>query len=107
MDWYTIKYLYPDAFERFAKSMFPNTGIVSLSTLYYYDTKKLYYFFDKEGMYLLIERYNKSIWNYTISLHNGVSLGPGENSKKSREECEEEGFLHCFKMLDKCIRDCE
>ncbi len=107
MDWYTIKYLYPDAFERFILTMFPNTGIVSISTLFYYDNKKLFYFFDREGIYLLIERYNKNIWNYTISLNNGVSLGPGDSSKKSREECESEGFFHCFKILDKCIRECE
>ena len=92
MDWYSIRYLYPEAFERFTNVMFPNTGIVSLSTLSYYDNKKLYYFFDREGVYLLIERYNKNIWN---------------SSKKSREECELEGFFHCFKILDKCIRECE
>jgi hypothetical protein len=87
--------------------MFPNTGIVSLSTLSYYDNKKLYYFFDKEGIFLMIERFNIDVWNYTISLHNGVCFGPGDLSKKTREEAESEGFAECFKILYKCIRDCK
>lgn len=103
MDWYSIKYLYPKSFDRFCELMFPNTGVVSLSTLSYYDNKKLYYFFDKEGVYLLLERYHTSLWNYTISLHNGICFGPGNNSKKTREETEEEGFNECFRILDKLL----
>ena len=52
LDWYTINYLYPKSFERFSNVMFPNVGVVSLWTLEFYDTKKLYQFFDKEGVYL-------------------------------------------------------
>ena len=47
-DWYTIKYLFPNAFNKFAEVMFPNVGIESISTLEYFDIKKLYHFFDKE-----------------------------------------------------------
>ena len=50
MDWYVIEYLYPISFQRFKDTMFPNVGIISLSTLGLYDTKKLYQFFDKEGV---------------------------------------------------------
>lgn len=107
MDWYSIRYLYPESFERFCTIMFPNTGIVSLSTLSYYDNKKLYYFFDKEGVFLMVERYNSHLWNYTISLHNGICFGPGDLSKKTREETEEEGFSECFKLLDKYLRECK
>ena len=49
MDWYSIEYLYPSSFKKFTNVMFPNVGVLSLSTLEFYDTKKLYYFFDKEG----------------------------------------------------------
>lgn len=107
MDWYSIRYLYPESFERFCTIMFPNTGIVSLSTLSYYDNKKLYYFFDREGMFLMVERYNSHLWNYTISLHNGICFGPGNLSKKTREETEDEGFVECFKLLDKYLRECK
>lgn len=105
MDWYSIRYLYPESFERFSTSMFPNTGIVSLSTLSFYDNKKLYYFFDKEGIFLMVERFNTHLWNYTISLHNGICFGPGNFSKKTREETEDEGFIECFKILDKYLRE--
>ena len=49
IDWYSIEYLYPSSFKKFTNIMFPNVGVLSLSTLEFYDTKKLYYFFDKEG----------------------------------------------------------
>ena len=54
LDWYTIKYLYPSAFTRFSEVMFPNIGVESISTLDLYDIKKLYHFFDKEGIFLII-----------------------------------------------------
>ena len=103
MDWYIVKFLYPHAFDKFLEIMFPNTGIVSISTLTLYDNKKLYGFFDKEGIFLIIERYNTSFWNYNISLQNGVCFGFGSGSKKSREDVEDEGFFECFAILDKKI----
>jgi hypothetical protein len=105
MDWYTIEYLYPKGFKRFTEIMFPNVGVVSLSTLEFYDNKKLYQFFDKEGIYLIIEMYKKNQWVFNVSLHNGFVLGPGSESKATREESEIDGFLECFKILDKIIRD--
>jgi hypothetical protein len=105
MDWYTIEYLYPNGFKRFSELMFPNVGVLSLNTLEFYDNKKLYQFFDKEGIYLTLEMYKKSQWVYSISLHNGIVLGPGQDSKPTREECEVDGFLDCFKLLDKIIKD--
>jgi hypothetical protein len=104
MDWYTIEYLYPLSFKRFTDMMFPNVGVISLSTLEYYDIKKLYQFFDKEGIYLNVEAYNKSQWVFSISLHNGISLVPNQTTRTTRDEIELDGFTECFKMLDKKIR---
>ncbi len=104
MDWYTIQYLYPESYNRFVKTMFPNIGVISVSTLFYYDTKKLYQFFDKEGIYLTIEMYNPYQWVFTISLGNGFVYGPTRESKSTREEIETDGFYECFKVLDKLIR---
>ena len=101
MDWYTIEYLYPNALSKFKERMFPNVGVLSLSTLVYYDNKKLYQFFDKEGLYLTLEMYNPNQWVFSISLHNGVIFGPTQNSKPTREETEVDGFLECFRILDK------
>jgi hypothetical protein len=99
MDWYVVEFLYPDAFNRFKDKMFPNLGIISLSILECYDTKKLFGFFDKEGIYLTIEMYNPHQWVYSISLHCGVVLGPKQESRKTRIETEYDGFLECFKIL--------
>lgn len=104
MDWYVVEYLYPDAFNRFKEKMFPNLGIISLSILEYYDTKKLFGFFDKEGVYLTVEMYNPYHWGYSISLHCGTVFGPTQESKKTRIEIECEGFLECFKVLQNKIR---
>jgi len=101
MDWYSIEYLFPKAFKRFAEVMFPNVGLLSLNTLEFYDTKKLYQFFDKEGLYLTLEMYNPNQFVFSISLHNGVIFGPTQNSKPTREETELDGFLECFRILDK------
>jgi hypothetical protein len=84
--------------------MFPNTGVVSISTLVYYDVKKLYHFFDGEGVYLFVERLHKSLWNYNISLDNGICFGLG-TSRKNREEIETDGFMDCFKILDKILTE--
>jgi len=105
MDGYTIEYLFPDGFKRFSEIMFPSVGVLSLNTLEFYDNKKLYQFFDKEGIYLTLEMYKKTQWVYNISLHNGIVLGPGQDSKQTREECEIDGFFDCFKILDKIIKE--
>jgi hypothetical protein len=105
MDWYVVQYLYPNAFKRFTDVMFPNVGVLSLSTLEFYDIKKLYQFFDKEGVYLNVEMYNPHQWVFTISLHNGIVFGPSQSSKTTRYEIEIDGFLECFKVLDKKISD--
>jgi len=105
IDWYSIEYLYPSSFKKFTSTMFPNVGVLSLSTLEFYDTKKLYYFFDKEGVYLTIEMYNPHQWVFSISLSNGVVFGPTQDSKTTRSEVEYDGFNECFRILDKLIRD--
>lgn len=105
VDWYVIEYLYPNALEKFVNTMFPNTGVISISTLSMYDIKKLYHFFDKNGVYLSIEMCNPAQWLFSISLQNGIVLGPTQNWKKSREEAECEGFIECFKVLEKIIID--
>ena len=66
--------------------------------------KKLYQFFDKEGVYLTIEMYTPNQWVYTISLQNGFVYGPTNDSKTSRDEIEIDGFNECFRVLDKLIR---
>jgi hypothetical protein len=105
MDWYTIEYLYPESFKKFTATMFPNVGIISLSTLSCYDLKKLYSFFDKEGVYLIVEKYSKNSWSYAISLYNGFTYAPLQINRQSREEIEIDGFIECFKALDKKIRE--
>ena len=104
MDWYVVEFLYPASFSRFIKTMFPNVGILSTSTLEYYDIKKLYRFFDKEGIYLTIEMYKPSQWVYSISLHNGIVIGPEQEPKQNREDVECDGFVSCFGALDKQLR---
>jgi hypothetical protein len=93
--------LYPAAFNKFVEVMFPNTGIESLSTLGVYDFKKLYSFFDKEGIYLIIEMHSKQTWDYCISLSNGFAFAGSTDAKKTREESEIDGFFECFRFLDK------
>ena len=85
--------------------MFPNTGVLSLSTLHVYDVKKLYQFFDKEGIYLTIEMYNPQQWVYTVSLDCGIVFGPTQESKSTREDIEFEGFLECFRVLEKKLKE--
>lgn len=85
--------------------MFPNLGILSISTLGYYDIKKLYWFFDREGIYLTIEMYKPNQWVYTVSLHNGFVFSSEQESKENREDVECEGFMRCFYLLDKQIRE--
>jgi hypothetical protein len=101
MDWYTIEYLYPLSFNKFKESMFPNTGIVSLTVLEHYDLKKLYSFFDNHKIYLIIENLKPSQWAYTIST-NDIVFGPGD-FQNSREKIEENGFTECFRTLEKML----
>jgi hypothetical protein len=101
LDWYCVEYLYPTAFKKFNDVMFPNIGVLSLSTIETYDIKKLYWFFDKQGIYLTLETYNPNQWVFTISLSNGVVFGPTQFSKENRVDIEKDGFLECFKLLDK------
>lgn len=105
MDWYVIEYLYPTSYKKFINVMFPNVGVISVSTLEYYDTKKLYRFFDKEGVFLTTEMYGPYQWVFSISLHNGIVFGPLQESKLTREEVELDGFLECFKVLDKILNE--
>ncbi len=81
--------------------MFPNVGVISLSTLTFFDEKKLYKFFDKEGVYLNVEMYNPNQWVCSISLENGMVFGPTQDSMANREEVETIGFFECFKVLEK------
>lgn len=104
IDWYVIEYLYPESFKRFTDTMFPNIGVPSISILQNYDIKKLYLFFDKQGVYLNVERCCPHIWLFNISLDNGMVFGSGSGTKFSREEIEEEGFIECFRLLDKKLR---
>ena len=105
MNWYTIQYLSSDATELFCKIMFPNTGVPSISVLDFYDIKKLYGFFDKQGIYLTIEMYTKNNWSYTIFLENEKVVLTSKESKSKREDIENDGFEECFKILDKKIKE--
>jgi hypothetical protein len=105
IDWYIIQYLYPESYKMFVDRMFPNVGIISVSILDYYDIKKLYGFFDNEGIFLNLEMYCKDHWGFTISLHNGSPVCQGHNSGANREEIECDGFVECFRILEKIIKD--
>ena len=60
LDWYFIESLFPKSLNLFSKTMFPNVGLPSLSVIQYYDIKKLYNFFDKNGIYLTVEMLTKT-----------------------------------------------
>lgn len=105
MEWYTIEFLYPKAFNKFVKTMFPNVGLLTVSTLENYDIKKLYKFFDEEGIYLTLEMYNPHQWVCSISLENGIVFGPTIESRTTREDCETEGFFECFRILEKIMNE--
>ncbi len=104
IDWYEIEYLYPMSLSTFSKMMFPNVGLPCLSVLCYYDIKKLYRFFDKNGIFLTVEMMTKNNWVYSISLNEGKIFFPCQNSKTNRELIEVEGFYECFKILENKIR---
>lgn len=100
VDWYYIKNNYPKSFDKFIQNMFPNVGIPCITSLNFFDIKKLYKFFDINGVYLHIEMYSKNQWVFTISF-NGFVIANGIDSKSTREEIEVDGFRECFKMLEK------
>lgn len=104
IDWYVIEFLYPMAFKHFTDKMFPNVGIISISTISLYDIKKLYYFFDKEGIFLTTEMLYLNYWVYSVSLNNGIVFGYGEESKENRYDIECEGFTECFRILENNLR---
>ena len=101
IDWYVIEYLYPRSYRKFTDTMFPNVGVISISTLNLFDNKKLFKFFDNLGVFLNIEMYNKHQWVFSISLDNGIVFGPSQTSKPTREEVECDGFNECFRVLEK------
>ena len=49
--------------------------------------------------------YNPKQWIFTISLSNGTVFGPMQSSKETREESESDGFIECFRILDKKLTD--
>jgi len=104
MDWYVIQYLYPSAMRRFCERMFPNLGVPCVAVLEFYDIKKLYHFFDKQGVFLTVEMYAKDMWIYTISLDGGRVISSTNQSKSKREDIETEGFEECFRLLDNRIK---
>lgn len=104
IDWYVIEYLYPESFKKFIDTMYPNVGVISLSTLQHFDIKNLYYFFDKQGIYLTIETQGTHFFMYNISTDSGITFGNGFSCIFTREEIEINGFTECFKMLDKKLR---
>ena len=105
IDWYVIEFLYPVAFKHFVDKMFPNVGLVSVSTLSLYDIKKLYCFFDKDGIFLTTEMFHLNYWVYSVSLSNGIVFGYSGDSKENRYDIECEGFTECFKLMDNILRN--
>lgn len=103
MDWYEIGYLYPKSYKKFVETMFPNIGIISVSILKYFDLKKLYQFFDNEGIYLNIEMITLNNWTYTINVNGNMITSSDLYYRFTREEIENDGFYECFKILDKKI----
>lgn len=66
----------------------------SIKALFYYDVRKLYEFFDSQGLVLLIGKIEDH-WSFHIEadLHS--------YSSDSRIEAEEKGFQMCFELLEK------
>jgi hypothetical protein len=40
-----------------------------------------------------------------VSLKNGIVFGPTQDSRTTRDETETDGFLECFRILDKKLKD--
>lgn len=105
MRWKEIEEQYPNAYKKFVVCMFPNLGVLSSSILEYYDIKKLYKFFDDQGIFLIVEMLRPKQWQFLISFDNGIVVTPKSESKKSREEIEYDGFIECFRLLDKILKE--
>lgn len=105
LDWYQIEFLYPKAFKHFTKRMFPNTGVASVSLLSCYDHRKLYSFFDREGIFLNVEILSMNKWNCTVHFKNGTSIGV-ENTYNGRDMAEIVGFEKCFIYLENKLLKC-
>lgn len=102
MDWYEIEYLYPNSYKRFVETMYPNMGIISISVLKNFNIKNLYNFFDKQGIYLILELNSINTWSFIIKKDNWI-LNHGYETKYNREEIENIGFYYCFKQLEEII----
>lgn len=102
MDWYIIEYLYPNSYKKFVDNMFPNTGVLCISTLNNYDIRKLYTFFDNQGYFLILELDINKNWTYSLNC-NGWIITQYEQPKKSREQIEIDGFTYCFKQMEEHI----
>lgn len=103
MDWYIIEYLYPKSYKKFISTMFPNIGIISTHSLLYFDIKKLYSFFDKEKIYLIIEMDNNR-WSFILKINNWI-ISPCNYNKLTRESVEDDGFYYCFEQLEKKLNN--
>jgi len=101
LNWKKIKIVYPLSYDRFVGVMFPYMGVLGLSTLHLFEVKKLYYFFDKEKIYLTVERFGTNQWLYIITLGDGSVVCPKQSLRNSREEIELDGFMECFRILNK------
>lgn len=106
IDWYVIEYLYPESYKKFCEVMFPNVGVITPSILNNYDLKKLFQFFDNNGVFLNIEKCYQNQWIYHIIIENGLGKTNvyANGIKTTRNEIEIDGFIECFKLLDKKIR---
>ncbi len=105
MEWYIIEYLYPSAYKLFTDKMFPNIGLLSTTLLKNYDLKKLYNFFDGQGIYLNVEIILPQQWCYHISRKDNYYVKTGNKNFQTRESCEVDGFTNCFLLLDKKINE--
>jgi len=101
IQWKKIKNNYPHSYKRFVEVMFPYVGVIGVSTLDVFDTKSLFFFFDKENVFLNVERMGSYQWIYTISLSDGRGSFPKQETRQTREEIEIDGFNECFKVLDR------
>jgi hypothetical protein len=99
MDWYVIEYLYPESYKLFINTMYPNIGIVSMNVLKNFDLKKLYSFFDKQDIFLILELNNLNEWGFSIKTNNWF-ITDNNIIKNNRDEVESEGFTCCFKFLE-------
>ena len=70
IDWYSIEYLYPSSFKKFTNIMFPNVGVLSLSTLEFYDTKTDS--LQQKNIWHEINSTEKAKWIDTIKSHSQI-----------------------------------